>query len=59
MDRSNHDDLIALGLENVYLLGDYGFDGADVADLYYEPHKGEEVYGMIASATEEILTTFS
>ena len=55
MDHSNYDNLIALGLENVHLLGDYGFDGADVADLYYEPHKGDEVYGMIASAIEVIL----
>jgi len=55
MDRSNYDDLIALGLENVSMLGDYGFDGADVADLYYEPHKGEEVYGMIHEAVSYIL----
>jgi len=59
MDRSNYDDLIALGLDNVSMLGDYGFDGADVADLYYEPHKGDEVYDMIASAVEKIFATFS
>ena len=54
MDRSNYRDLTALGLSNVSMLGDYGFEGADVADLYYEPEKAEEVYGMIEEACEKI-----
>jgi len=55
MDRSNYRELIALGLCNVSMLGDYGFEGADVADLYYEPQRGEEVYGMIEEACGVIL----
>jgi len=55
MDRSNLRELKALGLSNVRLLGDYGFDGADVADLYYEPQKAEEVYAMIETACHAVL----
>ncbi len=54
MDRSNLSDLLALDLTNVLLLGDYGFDGKEVADLYYEPHRADEVYGMIEEAVREI-----
>jgi len=54
MDRSNYRDLTALGLSNVLMLGDYGFESADVADLYYEPEKAEEVYGMIEVACGRI-----
>ena len=54
MDRSNLSDLLALGLTNVSLLGDYGFDGKEVADLYYEPHRAEEVYEMIEGAVQQI-----
>jgi len=54
MDRSNLSDLLALGLTNVSLLGDYGFEGKEVADLYYEPHRAEEVYEMIESAVQQI-----
>ncbi len=54
MDRSNLGDLLALGLTNVSLLGDYGFGGKEVADLYYEPHRAEEVYGMIEGAVQQI-----
>ncbi len=55
MDRSNYHDLMALGLDNVTMLGDYGFGGADVADLYYEPQKAEEVYAMIEAVCGSIL----
>ena len=54
MDRSNLADLLTLGLENVSLLGDYGFNGKEVADLYYEPHRAEEVYGMIEGTVQQI-----
>ena len=54
MDRSNLSDLLALGLTNVSLLGDYGFEGKEVADLYYEPYRAEEVYGMIEGAVQQI-----
>ena len=54
MDRSNLGDLLALGLTNISLLGDYGFNGKEVADLYYEPHRAEEVYGMIEGAVQQI-----
>ena len=39
LDESNKQELLALGLKNVKKLGDFGFGGKDVADLYYEPEK--------------------
>ena len=55
MDQSNLLDLQALGLKNLYKFGDFGFNGADVADLYYEPQKAQKVFTMIAEGVERIL----
>ena len=55
MDQSNLEDLQALGLKNLYKFGDFGFNGADVADLYYEPQKAQKVFTMIAEGVERIL----
>ncbi len=55
LDESNKQELLALGLKNVKKLGDFGFNGKDVADLYYEPEKENEVWEMIDKATEQIL----
>jgi len=55
LDESNKQELLALGLSNVKKLGDFGFEGKDVADLYYEPHKEKEVWEMIDTATTLIL----
>ena len=58
LDESNKQELLALGLTNVKKMGDFGFGGKDVADLYYEPLKEEEVWEMISVGVEEILTNF-
>jgi len=55
LDESNKTELEFLGLTNVKKLGDFGFDGADVADLYYHPEKEEEVWEMISVGVEKIL----
>jgi len=55
MDENNYQELLGLGLENVKKMGDFGFDGKDVADLYYEPEKEEEVWEMVSLGVEEIL----
>jgi protein-tyrosine phosphatase len=57
MDSSNYKELKSMGLKNIKLLGDYGFNSKDVADLYYEPYKRDEVYNMIDIATSKILST--
>ena len=56
LDESNKQDLLALGLTHVKKMGDFGFDGKDVADLYYEPLKEDEVWNMISVGVNEILT---
>jgi protein-tyrosine phosphatase len=55
LDESNKTELEFLGLTNVKKLGDFGFNGADVADLYYHPEKEEEVWEMISVGVDEIL----
>ena len=55
MDESNLIELEALGIKNLVKLGDFGFDGEDVADLYYYPEKAEYVYDMIDRATQQIM----
>ncbi len=59
LDESNKQELLALGVQNVKKLGDFGFNGKDVADLYYEPHKEKEVWEMIDRATSLILEELS
>ncbi len=55
MDESNYQELLALGLENVKKIGDFGFDGKDVADLYYEPEKEGEVWEMVSVGVSNIV----
>ncbi|HHD75805.1 MAG TPA: low molecular weight phosphotyrosine protein phosphatase [Campylobacterales bacterium] len=55
LDESNKKELLSMGLSNVKKLGDFGFGGKGVADLYYEPHKEEEVWEMVSVGVEKIL----
>ena len=55
LDESNKKELFAMGLKNVNKLGDFGFKGKDVADLYYEPHKESEVWEMVSVGIEKII----
>jgi len=55
MDESNLIELKSLGINNLVKLGDFGFEGEDVADLYYYPEKAEYVYHMVDRATQQIL----
>lgn len=55
LDESNKSELLSMGLNNVKKLGDFGFSGKDVADLYYEPHKEDEVWEMVSVGVEKIL----
>ena len=58
LDESNKNELLAMGLTNVKKLGDFGFNGKDVADLYYKPEKVDEVWEMVSFWIEEILTEY-
>lgn len=55
LDESNKSELLSMGLNTVKKLGDFGFNGKDVADLYYEPHKEEEVWEIVSVGVEKIL----
>ena len=55
LDESNKEDLLRLGLKNIKKLGDFGFKGKDVADLYYYPEKEKEVWNMLSVAVDEII----
>jgi len=56
MDESNKQELLQMGIANVKKMGDFGFGGKDVADLYYEPHKTDEVWQMISEGVERIFS---
>ncbi|MCB4762612.1 MAG: low molecular weight phosphotyrosine protein phosphatase [Sulfurovum sp.] len=56
MDESNLKELKGMGLNNLKKMGDFGFKGKDVADLYYEPHKQDEVWEMVSVGMEEIFS---
>jgi protein-tyrosine phosphatase len=58
LDESNKKELLSMGLSNVKKLGDFGFAGKDVADLYYEPQKVDEVWEMVSLGVEEILLCY-
>lgn len=58
MDKSNFRDLRELGIENLYKFGDFGSNGADVADLYYEPDKAQSVYEMIDMGVDRVVEKF-
>ena len=55
LDESNKTELEFLGLTNVKKLGDFGFAGKDVADLYYHPEKEDEVWEMVCFGVDGIL----
>jgi len=56
MDESNKQELLRLGVGNVKKMGDFGFGGKDVADLYYEPHKTNEVWQIVSEGVERIFS---
>jgi len=55
MDESNLIELERLGVKNLVKLGDFGYDGEDVADLYYYPERASYVYDMLDRAICQIL----
>jgi len=57
LDSSNISDLKKMGCPNPLLLGDFGFDGADVPDPYFfEGYSGfDKVYNMIKICAENLL----
>jgi len=55
LDSSNEEELNFMGLTNVKKLGDFGFRGKDVADLYYNPEKEDEVWEMVSAGVDQIL----
>ncbi|MCF6245015.1 MAG: low molecular weight phosphotyrosine protein phosphatase [Sulfurovum sp.] len=55
MDESNKVELEKMGIKNLKKMGDFGFDGKDVADLYYEPHKTDEVWQIVNEGMKRIL----
>jgi protein-tyrosine phosphatase len=57
MDESNKVELECMGVQDIKKIGDFGFAGKDVADLYYEPEKTEEVWQMISNGVERIITS--
>jgi len=58
LDESNKNELLAMDLSEVKKLGDFGFGGKDVADLYYEPEKVDELWEMVSLGVEEILVDY-
>ena len=58
MDESNKVALEKIGIKNLRKMGDFGFNGKDVADLYYEPHKRDEVWEMVSEGVEKILVKY-
>jgi len=58
MDESNKQELLRLGFSEVKKMGDFGFGGKDVADLYYEPHKSDEVWQIVNLGVDNILQNF-
>ena len=57
LDASNARAIRAMGIENVVMLGDFGFGGEDVPDPYFfEGFEGfESVFGMIEEAVKHLL----
>jgi len=55
MDGSNKLELEKMGIKNIKKMGDYGFNGKDVADLYFEAHKTDEVWEIISEGVDRIL----
>ena len=62
LDKKNRADLEQMGFKNVKLLGEYGYNSADIPDPYYfeSYDKGiKEVYKMINSCVENLLNGYS
>ncbi len=59
MDESNKIKLDQIGIKGVKKMGDFGFGGKDVADLYYEPEKRDEVWEIISEGIVQILQKFA
>lgn len=57
MDERNLMDLKGMGVKNLYKFGDFGFNGEDVADLYYQPQEAKNVYNIIAQGIENIFSS--
>ncbi len=55
MDESNKKELASMDVKNLKKTGDFGFEGRDVTDLYYEPHKTDEVWQMVSEGADRIL----
>lgn len=57
LDSKNVSDLKALGCKDVKLLGDFGYDGADVPDPYFfDGFEGfEKVYEQIETCVKNLL----
>lgn len=57
LDTKNYDDLKKMGAKNLYKLGDFGFEGADVPDPYFfEGFEGfERVYTMIEKSVKRLI----
>ena len=60
LDNNNLDDLKRMGAKNVKLLGDFGFNGADIPDPYhYKNLEGfEKVFNMIDVCIDDLLKSF-
>jgi len=62
LDKKNRADLEQMAFKNIKLLGEYGYNSADVPDPYYfeSYEKGvKEVYKMINSCVENLLSGYS
>ncbi len=61
LDESNYKNLKAMGAQNLYKLGDYGFDGEDIPDPYFfSGYEGfEKVYIMIEIAVKNLLLSLN
>jgi protein-tyrosine phosphatase len=61
LDKKNYSDLKEMGCSNLYLLGNYGYDGQDVPDPYYYEDTIEVVWEMVTTCVtnliEEVLKT--
>ena len=61
MDSNNYNNVLKLGFDKnkVKKLGDYGLNGIDIPDPYYEDKDGfEKIYIMIAGCIENLLKEY-
>ena len=56
MDESNKQELLRMGIADVKKMGDFGFGGKDVADLYCEPEKIDEVWRMVSEGVGRLVS---